>query len=86
VPRSCFGSACAARASTARSSGGRSLSTGSSSIFTVTRPRFSDYDKGRGEVLERLGLRVIRFANAEVFDEIDIVLGRIYAAMRLPFD
>jgi very-short-patch-repair endonuclease len=47
---------------------------------------FSDYDKGRSEVLERLGLRVIRFANAEVCDEIDSVLGRIYAAMRLPFD
>ena len=32
---------------------------------------FSDYDKGRSEVLERLGLRVIRFANAEVCDDID---------------
>jgi very-short-patch-repair endonuclease len=47
---------------------------------------FSDYDKGRSEVLERLGLRVIRFANAEVCDDLDSVLARIHAAMRLPFD
>ena len=46
---------------------------------------FSDYDAGRTEVLERLGVRVIRFANAEVCDDLDSVLLRIYAEMRLPF-
>jgi very-short-patch-repair endonuclease len=46
---------------------------------------FSDYDAGRTEVLERLGVRVIRFTNAEVCDDLDSVLGRIYEEMRLPF-
>jgi very-short-patch-repair endonuclease len=47
---------------------------------------FSDYDKGRTEVLERLGLHVVRFTNAEVSDDLESVLARIYEAMRLPFD
>ncbi len=47
---------------------------------------FADYDAGRTEVLERLGVRVIRFTNAEVCDELDWVLGRSYAELRLPFD
>jgi very-short-patch-repair endonuclease len=46
---------------------------------------FSDYDAGRTEVLERLGVRVIRFTNAEVCDDLDSVLGRIDAKLRLPF-
>ncbi len=46
---------------------------------------FSDYDAGRTEVLERLGVRVIRFTNAEVCDDLDSAPGRIYAEMRLPF-
>jgi very-short-patch-repair endonuclease len=47
---------------------------------------FSDYDAGRTEVLERVGLRVIRFTNAEVCDDLDSALSRIYAELRLPFD
>jgi very-short-patch-repair endonuclease len=47
---------------------------------------FSDYDNGRTEILERLGLRVIRFTNAQVCEDLDFVLARIHAAMRLPFD
>jgi Protein of unknown function (DUF559) len=35
---------------------------------------FSDYDAGRTEILERLGVRVIRFTNAEVCDDLDSVL------------
>ena len=31
---------------------------------------FSDYDKERTEILERLGLHVIRFTNAEVCDDL----------------
>ena len=46
---------------------------------------FSDYDAGRTEVLERLGVRVIRFTNAEVCDDRDSVLGRIDWELRLPF-
>ncbi len=38
---------------------------------------FSDYDAGRTEVLERTGVRVVRFANAEVCDDLDTVLERI---------
>ncbi len=47
---------------------------------------FSDYDAGRTEVLERVGLRVIRFTNAEVCDDLDSALSQIYAELRLPFD
>jgi very-short-patch-repair endonuclease len=39
---------------------------------------FSDYDAGRSEVLERLGIRVIRFTNDEVCNDLD-------AELRLPF-
>ena len=38
---------------------------------------FSDYDAGRTEVLERVGVRVIRFTNAEVCDDLDLVLGEL---------
>jgi very-short-patch-repair endonuclease len=46
---------------------------------------FADYDAGRTEVLERMGVRVIRFANEEVYGDIDSVLGQIAEALRLPF-
>jgi very-short-patch-repair endonuclease len=47
---------------------------------------FADYDSGRTEILERLGIRVIRFTNNEVCDDLDAVLARIRAELRLPFD
>jgi very-short-patch-repair endonuclease len=47
---------------------------------------FADYDSGRTEVLERLGVRVIRFTNAELLGDIDALLARIRAELRLPFD
>jgi len=47
---------------------------------------FSDYDAGRTEILERFGLRIVRFRNAEVSDDLDSVLARIRAELRLPFD
>jgi very-short-patch-repair endonuclease len=47
---------------------------------------FSDYDAGRSEVLERLSLRVVRFANEEVCVDLDSVLARIRQELRLPFD
>jgi very-short-patch-repair endonuclease len=46
---------------------------------------FADYDAGRTEILERLGVRILRFTNAEVCDDLDSVLGRIYEEMGLPF-
>ncbi|MBV8103405.1 MAG: endonuclease domain-containing protein [Hyphomicrobiales bacterium] len=47
---------------------------------------FSDYDGGRSEVLERLGVRVIRFTNEDVCSDLDSVLARIRQELRLPFD
>jgi very-short-patch-repair endonuclease len=47
---------------------------------------FSDYDAGRTEILERLGLRIVRFTNEEVLDDLESVLARIRAELRLPFD
>ncbi|MGA2795784.1 MAG: DUF559 domain-containing protein [Roseiarcus sp.] len=47
---------------------------------------FSEYDAGRTEVLERLGVDVVRFTNEEVSGDLDSVLERIRAALRLPFD
>jgi very-short-patch-repair endonuclease len=47
---------------------------------------FADYDSGRTEILERLGIRVIRFTNDEVCNDVDAVLARIHAELRLPFD
>ena len=46
----------------------------------------SDYDAGRSEVLERLGVRVRRFTNEEVCADLDSVLARIRQELRLPFD
>ena len=42
-------------------------------------------DSGRAQVLEAYGARVIRFTNAEVCEELDLVLARIEAELRLPF-
>ncbi len=47
---------------------------------------FSHYDTGRTEILGRLGLRVVHFTNKEVSDDLDSVLARIRAELRLPFD
>jgi very-short-patch-repair endonuclease len=47
---------------------------------------FADHDAGRTEILERLGVCVVRFTNEEVCNELDSVLARIHAALRLPFD
>jgi very-short-patch-repair endonuclease len=47
---------------------------------------FSDYDTGRSEVLERLGVRVLRFTNEEVCADLDSVLKRIRQELKLPFD
>ena len=38
---------------------------------------FSDYDAGRTESLERMGVRVVRFTNAEVCDDLDLVPARL---------
>jgi very-short-patch-repair endonuclease len=46
---------------------------------------FAEYDRGRTEVLERLGVQVLRFSNEEVCGNLDSVLERIRAALRLPF-
>jgi very-short-patch-repair endonuclease len=46
---------------------------------------FADYDAGRTEILERLGVRILRVTNEEVCDDLDSVLGRIYEEMGLPF-
>jgi len=46
---------------------------------------FAGYDEGRTEVLERLGVRIIRFSNDEVCGDLDSVLERIGEGIRLPF-
>src|SRR5271168_2431503 len=43
---------------------------------------FADYDAG--PVVENFGIRVLRFTNAEVCDELDSVLARIRSELRLP--
>lgn len=45
----------------------------------------ADYDAARTEVIERMGVSVIRFTNEEVADDLDAVLARIHAALRAPF-
>jgi hypothetical protein len=47
---------------------------------------FADYDEGRTKILERLGVRVIRFSNAEICQDLNSVLVRIQAELHLPFD
>ncbi len=46
---------------------------------------FSDYDPGRSEGLHRLGVRVVRFTNEEVCDDLDSVLARFRGELSLPF-
>jgi very-short-patch-repair endonuclease len=46
---------------------------------------FVGYDEGRTEVLERLGVRVLRFSNDEVCGELDAVLERIGESLKLFF-
>jgi very-short-patch-repair endonuclease len=46
---------------------------------------YSDYDAGRTEVLERMRVRVLRLTKKEVYDDLDSVLARIRAELRLPF-
>ena len=46
---------------------------------------FVDYDNGRTEVIENFGVRVLRFANAEVCQDLESVLSRIREELRLPF-
>jgi len=46
---------------------------------------FAEYDAGRTEVLERTGVRVIRFANEDVCADLDSVLALIRAELQLPF-
>ena len=45
-----------------------------------------DYDEERTKALEAAGVHVLRFGNREVLDELDEVLTRIGAELRLPFD
>ena len=47
---------------------------------------FSDYDAGRTEILEHLGLRIVRFTNEEVWDDVESALARIRTEIRLPFE
>jgi very-short-patch-repair endonuclease len=47
---------------------------------------FADYDAGRTTVIENFGVRVLRFTNSFVCDDLDSVLARIEAELRLPFD
>jgi very-short-patch-repair endonuclease len=54
-------------------------------IDGVQHEWFADYDEGRTEILERLGVRMLRFTNAEVCDDLDAVLARIREELRLPF-
>jgi very-short-patch-repair endonuclease len=44
-----------------------------------------EQDRGRLQVLEAYGVRVMRFTNAEVCEELDSVLARIRTELRLPF-
>jgi very-short-patch-repair endonuclease len=46
---------------------------------------FSNYDVGRTEVIESLGVRVIRFTNEDVCADLESVLARIRAELQLPF-
>ncbi|MGA8447725.1 MAG: endonuclease domain-containing protein [Roseiarcus sp.] len=54
-------------------------------IDGVQHEWFADYDEGRTEILERLGVRMLRFTNPEVCDDLDAVLARIREDLRLPF-
>ena len=45
-----------------------------------------DYDDERSKVLEAAGAHVLRFTNEEVIDDLDRVLQRIVAELKLPFE
>ena len=82
-----------ARAFTAQSSDGKSRSTVSRWTAKLAveldgkqHEWFSDYDAGRTEILERLGLHIVRFTNDEVSNDLESVLAKIHAELRLPFD
>jgi very-short-patch-repair endonuclease len=47
---------------------------------------FDEYDAERTATIERLGIRVVRFTNAEVCNDIDSVLAKIRAELRLSFN
>jgi very-short-patch-repair endonuclease len=47
---------------------------------------FAKYDADRSDLLERRGVRVIRFKNEDLLNDLDSVLARIKAELRLPFD
>ena len=75
----------------------RSRATRMSSIFTAMRrslsssstassTSFATTTRGETEILEQLGVRVIRFSNDEICADLDSVLARIRAELRLPFD
>ena len=44
------------------------------------------YDEERTKVLEAAGVHVMRFGNQEVLDDLEDVLRRIAAELRLPFE
>jgi very-short-patch-repair endonuclease len=46
---------------------------------------FADYDAGRTEILERMGVRLIGFTNAEICNDFDAALSRILVELRAPF-
>jgi len=46
---------------------------------------YADYDAERTKTLESAGLHVMRFSNDEIRDDLDDVLRRIGAELRLPF-
>ncbi len=46
---------------------------------------YAEYDADRTKALESAGLHVIRFTNDEIRDDLDEVLRRIGAELRLPF-
>jgi very-short-patch-repair endonuclease len=47
--------------------------------------QLSGYDEGRSEILERLALRVVRFGNEDVCNDIDSVFVCLRTALRLSF-
>ena len=47
---------------------------------------FSRYGAGRTETLEPLGMRIVRFRNEEVSDDLDSVRARTRAELRLSFE
>ena len=46
---------------------------------------FAEYDSARTGIIESHGFRVVRFANQEVCEDLESVLARIGAEIRLPF-